>query len=264
MASMSSRREFLLTATTVAGVVSGCSSDPTETMSSERSQTTTRAPKSGQKTSKASVETTPIDRGPVARAPIPDAPDAYTYTTMGSSDASLTVEYYGNWKCPYCQQFSTNGLVEIVREYVKSGQIRLQFRTLAYTRNDANEWEVWPGEDAARIGEVGLGIWETDPAASWPFHETVVENQGDPGSEWATFDRLETLARRAGMEQWAPVERRASEKQFRPRLLQTARTAEANGISSTPTLNVDGRVLVPIDQDGFIEKTVFEAIDEQM
>ena len=51
---------------------------------------------------------------------------------MGSSDAAITVTYFGSWKCPYCAQFSTNTHSQLVTDYVESGSTAIEFRNLAY------------------------------------------------------------------------------------------------------------------------------------
>jgi hypothetical protein len=67
----------------------------------------------------------------VANAPVPDSPSSLTYGTMGGGDRP-TVTYYGNWKCPYCAQFSASFLGDLVTDYVESGDINLRFRALSY------------------------------------------------------------------------------------------------------------------------------------
>jgi protein-disulfide isomerase len=238
MRRQTSRRAFLASAATATGLLAGCSSN-TEV-------------------------TTPAPDDPVASAAIPDAPDEYQYATMGASDAPLTVDYYGNWKCPYCGQFSKNGLGRIVTEYVQPGDVKLRFRALTYLQNDDGEWQVWLGEDAARASEVGLAVWNAQPEAYWPFHETVMGSQGNERTEWATFDALEAMATSAGVENWSEIEQAANTEQYRERLLETSRDASRAGISGTPTLDVDGQVVSAITRDGFNEGAVFAVIDEKV
>jgi len=63
------------------------------------------------------------DTGAVTTAPIPDSPGDFRYATMGSADADVMVTYFGSWKCPYCAQFSTEMLSQLVTDYVEPGQL---------------------------------------------------------------------------------------------------------------------------------------------
>jgi protein-disulfide isomerase len=259
-----SRRGFLLAVATT--LASGCGSNTpsNSTPSATPTGTATATPSATPSETPTPVESTSSDRGPVGSAPIPDAPDQYTYATMGADDAPLTVDYYGNWKCPYCKRFSARGLVELVREYVRPGRIRVRFRTLTYKPDDDGELEVWFGPDAVRLGKVGLALWNREPDAYWPFHETVMEQQGDPSTEWATFDRIEDLAASAGVTDWSAIERDASDSRYETLLRRTARTAADAGIGLTPTLDINGQAVQPIGRDGFKRRTVFDTIDSEL
>lgn len=68
----------------------------------------------------------------VVNAPLPDNPSMSTYARLGRKKQT-TVVYYGSWKCPYCAQFSTGLLEEILKDYVEPRKINLEFRALAYS-----------------------------------------------------------------------------------------------------------------------------------
>ena len=125
------------------------------------------------------------DAGAVATAPIPDSPSEFRYATMGSADADVTVTYFGSWKCPYCAQFGTGMLSQLVMDYVEPGTIALEFRNLAYFGGDP-----FLGPDAPAAGQAGLAVWNTDPASYWAFHEYVFRNQPPESDQWATTERL--------------------------------------------------------------------------
>lgn len=140
--------------------------------------------------------------GPVANAPLPKNPSAYTYATMGRENRP-TVTYYGSWKCRYCAQFSTGFLKEIVTDYVESGTVSLTFRALAYING-----QPFLGPDAPRATRAGLAVWNVDPETYWEYHEYVFANQPPESKQWATTEQLITFAKRLVLAMWAKLRRK--------------------------------------------------------
>jgi protein-disulfide isomerase len=135
--------------------------------------------------------------GPVADAPLPD--ESSTYARMGTGGPVVT--YYGNWKCPFCAEFSTGsdrvfGLGDVVTEYVTPGDLTLEHRSVAYLGDDT-----FLGPDAPRAARAGLSVWNRAPDTYWAYHEHVMANQPPESQEWATADRLVEFANAVEMAQ---------------------------------------------------------------
>ena len=47
---------------------------------------------------------------------------------LGSEDAPLTIRQYEDFQCPFCLNYTARNEPGIIEEYVKSGQVRLEFR----------------------------------------------------------------------------------------------------------------------------------------
>ncbi|WP_135662397.1 DsbA family protein [Halorhabdus rudnickae] len=187
--------------------------------------------------------TVKLPDGAVANAPIPGDPATYEYETMGSGDAPLTATYVANWKCPHCADFSSGFLGTLVEEYVQPGDLAIQLRALAYTNNGP-----WMGEDAPRAAEAGLAVWHTDPEAYWAYHEHVMENQGDPGETWATTDRLVGFAEDVGVSDVDAVRTAIEDGTYNDAVRETATAVSQMGVTSTPTLVIDGQVVSALDE----------------
>lgn len=187
------------------------------------------------------VPDAPVPDGPVANAPVPDdAPDGYTYATMGSGDGP-TVTYYGNWKCPYCAQFSTGFLSDVVTDYVEPGDVDLQYRALSYF-----DGEPFLGADAPRAARAGLAVWNADPGSYWTFHEYVMANQPPEARAWATTDTLVAFAEAAGVEGVDAVREEIESGAYEAAVMDTSDAASAAGVDSTPALVIDGEALNPL------------------
>lgn len=191
------------------------------------------------------VPDAPVPDGPVANAPVPDdAPEGYTYATMGSGDGP-TVRYYGNWKCPYCAQFSTGFLSDLVTDYVEPGDVDLEYRALSYF-----DGEPFLGADAPRAARAGLAVWNVDPGSYWTFHEYVMANQPPEAQAWATTDTLVAFAEAAGVEGVDAVREEIESGAYETAVTDTSDAASAAGVDSTPALVIDGEALNPLgDQE---------------
>jgi protein-disulfide isomerase len=118
---------------------------------------------------------------------------------MGAGGPVVT--YYGNWKCPFCAEFSTGSdrvlsMGTLVEEYVEPGDLKMEYRSVAYLGDDT-----FLGPDAPRAARAGLSVWNRDPDTYWAYHEHVMANQPPESQEWATADRIVEFANAVEMSQ---------------------------------------------------------------
>ncbi|MWG35261.1 DsbA family protein [Halomarina oriensis] len=223
----SSRRRFLLTSGTVAatglaGCLGGSSADLPED----------------------------VPDTPVTNAPVPSSTDGLTYATMGSGDGP-TVTYFGNWKCPFCAEFSASALNDIAADYVAPGDLNLRYRA----------WNIFQNDDL-QAARAGLAVWNVAPDRYWTFHEYVMTNQPPESQEWATADWLTTAAERVGVEDVDTVRSRTESDQYDDVFQQTASDAQSAGYRGTPTLVVDGRNVSPMTESGELPDSTRSALDQ--
>ena len=186
------------------------------------------------------IESTNTAVDAVANAPDPDDPTSSTYARAGAADRP-TVTYYGNWKCPYCADFSTGFLGNIVTDYVEPGDISLQFRALAYI-----DGEPFLGSDSPRAAQGGLGVWNVAPETYWRYHEYVFANQPPEGEEWATTNKLMSFAEEAGVTETEQLQTKIQEQAYESPIRETSQAAVDAGVSRTPTLVIDGETVNPL------------------
>lgn len=190
---------------------------------------------------------TPALNGPVATAPIPDDPSSYTYATMGTG-GKPTITYFGNWKCPACQVFTTRLLENYVTEYIEPESVSLRFRALAYGPTTEPPFQPFLGPDAVRAARAGLIVWHIEPESYWPYHEYVFAHQPPERLNWATTDRLIEFAKSAGMKQTEKLRTQLEAGKYQKEVKQTAITAAKVGVSATPQLLINGQVVSPFKQ----------------
>lgn len=181
--------------------------------------------------------------GTVASVPIPNDPSSSTYAMAGSADRP-TVTYYGNWKCPYCADFSTGLLGDIITDYVKPRDISLRFRALAFI-----DGKPFLGSDAPRAARAGLAVWDIEPETYWPYHEYVFANQPPESETWATTDKLVSFAEEAGMTETGQLRTKIQGQAYESPTRETSQPAANAGVLGTPALVIDGETVNPLGDE---------------
>ena len=98
-----------------------------------------------------------------------------TGNVLGDPDAPVTIEEYVDLQCPFCQRFSQEGLPDIVKEYVKTGQAKIVLQTLTFIGADSERGaRRWRGRRA-------------DQNKMFEFVENFYANQGE--ENWGTPPR---------------------------------------------------------------------------
>jgi protein-disulfide isomerase len=147
-----------------------------------------------------------------------------TNGVIGSKSAPLTVTEYLDLQCPVCRQASTTTVPTLVNDYVKTGKIRLQARTLHFI-----------GADSDRAAEVAAGAEKQGKL--WPFIEAFYANQQQENSGYVTNAFLTKVAGQAGVDAKAAIGQ-ANSNFATGRLRRADSEAAALKVTGTPTLVV--------------------------
>jgi protein-disulfide isomerase len=158
--------------------------------------------------------------------------------TLGDPKAPVRVVEFADLQCPFCRDYSTGVLPRLVRDYVRPGTVRMEFRSLAFI-----------GPDSVRAARVAEAAARQNKL--WNVVDLAYFNQGKENSGWAT-DAL--LRRIAGSVPGLDVKRVFAERDSAAvtRQLKAAGTlATASGVQSTPTFLVGrGSSLKAVDAAG--------------
>lgn len=96
----------------------------------------------------------------------------------GNPNAKFTLVEFADLKCPVCRQFDVGAMPTIIKNYVKTGKVKIQIRLLHFVGNQDNPGD---SEDAARFAE-GAGLQNR----MWSFVELFYFNQKDETTRYAT------------------------------------------------------------------------------
>ena len=102
--------------------------------------------------------------------------------TLGNPKAPVTLYEFADVQCPFCADFSGNAFPELVRDYVRPGKVRLEFRGLDFL-----------GPDSSRGLKFALAAGEQNKL--WNVIHLFYANQGQEGSGWVTDNLMASLGR---------------------------------------------------------------------
>ncbi|WP_049985863.1 DsbA family protein [Halobellus rufus] len=245
------RRVLSLTGAAAIASVSGCASIAQEANSDPNRQTGSGTERSTERTANASSDRTSDDASTEVHPqtidepdfefpsdPIPDGSTNPRYPTIGTAEETLTL--YGNWKCPYTQEFVRGQLGVLIDDFVTTGDVSIELRNVAYL-----DGEPYLGSDAPRASEAGLAVWNVDPGSFWTYLSYVFANQPQERYEWASTDTLVRFAEQAGVERVDRIRQAIRDRTYTGDVQTSADRAEEIGISTVPRVVYDGDVTAP-------------------
>ncbi|MHB8731104.1 MAG: DsbA family protein [bacterium] len=171
---------------------------------------------------------------PAARAPetlVPPGVQQGTSPTgepmLGSPQAKVTIDEFGDFQCPYCGEFVRQTEPGIIAKYVATGKARIIWHTLAF---------IGPESTLA-----GRAAWCAQQRGKfWEYFAVLYQHQG--GENTGTFNtaRLERWAGDVGLDRAAFGGCLASPQSLHGVETGT-REAQQAGITATPGFVVDGQ-----------------------
>jgi protein-disulfide isomerase len=143
---------------------------------------------------------------------------------LGNPNAPLTVTEYIDLQCPICAAASKQALPTLIKDYVRTGKVKLQARTLSFL-----------GPDSVRAAQVAAGAKQQ--GRLWPFVESFYAAQGTENSGYVTDAFLRSVASASGVNADAAL-RFAGTQAAQDQLDGADAAAQALKINATPSFTV--------------------------
>jgi protein-disulfide isomerase len=143
---------------------------------------------------------------------------------LGKRSAPVTVTEYVDLQCPICAEASRTLLPTLVQDYVRTGRVKLQARTLHFI-----------GPDSTRAARVAAGAQQQNRL--WPFLEAFYASQKTENSGYVTDGFLRSVASAAGVDANAALAYAGKSASQQPLTRADAEAARL-GINGTPTFTV--------------------------
>jgi protein-disulfide isomerase len=106
---------------------------------------------------------------------------------LGSPGAPVVVSEWGDFQCPFCRLYTTTTQPALLRQYVDSGQVRIEWHDYAYLGPES-VLEARAARAAARQGRF------------WDFHAALYRDQAPENRGQVTAASLDALAGRLGLD----------------------------------------------------------------
>ena len=157
--------------------------------------------------------------------------------TLGDPGARVTIDVYEDFRCTGCFAFRTEIEPIVETRYVKTGKARIVVHDFLTIDRGGNT----ESRDAANAA-----LCAADQGKFWTMHDWLFANQSPselPG--YFALDRLVAIGRAAGMDMttFEPCVRSGTHTQE----VQAEQAAERNRITFTPSIFVNGRLVVNPD-----------------
>jgi protein-disulfide isomerase len=143
---------------------------------------------------------------------------------LGDPNAPVTVTEYVDLQCPVCASAAKESLPTLINDYVRTGKVKLEARTLSFL-----------GPDSVRAAQVAAGAERQ--GRLWAFLESFYAAQGQENSGYVTDDFLRDVSRAAGVDADAALEF-AETPEAQQALERANADAGAVGADSTPTFTL--------------------------
>jgi protein-disulfide isomerase len=174
----------------------------------------------------ATTPTAPI-AVPLVHSPI----DLAHGRSLGSADAPVQLDLWADFQCPACDAFAGSVAPELVKRYIRPGKARLTFHDMAYLGNESLGAAI-----SARCAERQGKFWE--------YHDLLFANQAPENSGAFTKERSRQFASKLDLDLDA-FTACFEDTSIEDGVLAEAKQGIDQGITETPTLYVNGKIVRP-------------------
>lgn len=101
-------------------------------------------------------------------------------TVIGRAGAPLRLVEFADLQCPYCDEYAVQALPTLVRDYVRTGEVQMQFENLSFI-----------GPDSVRAGRAAAAA--ANQNRLWNFVDLLYLNQGEENTGYVTTSYLHRL-----------------------------------------------------------------------
>jgi len=150
---------------------------------------------------------------------------------LGDDNAPITLVEFGDYQCHYCNVFFQTIEDDIIKNYVKTGKVKMIFKDY----NIIGEDSVKASQGAHCANDQGL---------FWEYHDILYSNWTGENNGWASSENLTIFAQQIGlnMNKWSECMNKGSHSQIILKSNDDARTLELTGTPAFFVINSEGKV----------------------
>jgi len=182
----------------------------------------------------AAGSSTPDRAGPQKPVVPPATATANGAVAVGSATAPVKVEVYLDYMCPYCGRFERANGGELER-LVAEGTVRLELYPLSFLDKASGGTRY-----STRTANAVATVADRAPDKVLAFNNALFARQPAEGTAGLPDDEIAALARSAGVS--ADVAKLFTDGVFEPWVAASTEAVLETGVSSTPTVKINGKV----------------------
>jgi protein-disulfide isomerase len=165
---------------------------------------------------------------------------------LGKASAPNTLLVFEDPQCPYCKQWNQEALPAVVRDYVRTGRVKLDYRGIEI---------IGPNSVAGLRANYAAGLQNR----LWNMSQALYDRQGEENSGWITTSVIRAAARAAGANP-AKVLAAMKSTAVSQALAVATREAQAIRLQGTPTFILQRPLAQPTElQVTALDAQSFEA-----
>lgn len=153
--------------------------------------------------------------------------------TLGNPNAKVTVTEFGDLECPICKDFALGAENQLIAKDVRSGKVKLQYRSLETATGNGPDPGVFPSQQAAALA-AGL------QGRAWDYIELFYHEQGTEDTSYVNDTYLDGLARQISGLNFSKWNSDRTSSTLTSQVTTDEQAAAAKGYNSTPTIVVSG------------------------
>ena len=164
---------------------------------------------------------------------------------LGKVDAPVVLIAYSEFQCPFCGKFARDTEPELVKKYVDTGVLRIEWRDFPYL-----------GPESMTAALAGRAAGEQ--GRFWAFHDALYRNQLPPNSGRLTTDYLVGIATKVGLDvakfkadMGSPTTKGGVERDFIE--------GQNIGVTGTPAFLVNGQPIMGAQPTATFEQAIDQA-----
>jgi protein-disulfide isomerase len=148
---------------------------------------------------------------------------------LGRPDARVVISEWGDFQCPFCRSYTLNTEPSLVRQYVDSGRVRLEWHDFAYLGPES----VLAARAARAAGRQGR---------FWPYHDALYHQQGRENSGTVTDASLVATARGLRLDV-ARFQRDYADPAIAAQISADRELGAALGVTGVPSFIIGGELI---------------------
>lgn len=153
---------------------------------------------------------------------------------LGNPDAPVTIVEYADYQCSWCGRLAINDLPHIVDDFVRSGQVAIEFRAHPFM----GDVELTSPDNESVQATVAASCAD-DQGKFWEYSHTLFTHQDGVNDGAFSRENLRGIAEETDLDLTEFDSCMESQTHLQPVLDQLAANQET-GVNSTPTIIING------------------------